>query len=96
MFAYNSKVYYVITEGAGFGDNVRRLPITGNETVLDAISQVQGFSRLSSKNIWIARPSPAGCDQILPVDGTKSSSGGGRAPTIRCCPATGCSSPRIT
>jgi polysaccharide export outer membrane protein len=67
MFAYNSKVYYVITQGAGFGDNIQRFPVTGNETVLDAISQVQGLSRLSSKNIWIARPSPSGCDQILPV-----------------------------
>ena len=35
--------------------------------MLDAISQVQGLSRLSSKNIWIARPSRSGCDQILPV-----------------------------
>ena len=58
VFAYNSKVYYVITEGAGFGDNIQRFPITGNETVLDAVSLVNGLSRLSSKNIWIARPSP--------------------------------------
>jgi polysaccharide export outer membrane protein len=67
VYAYNSKVYYVITQGAGFGDNIQRFPITGNETVLDAISQVQGLSRLSSKNIWIARPSPGKCDQVLPV-----------------------------
>ena len=67
VFSYNSKVYYVITEGAGFGDNIQRFPITGNETVLDAISQIQGLSRVSSKNIWIARPSDSGCDQILPV-----------------------------
>src|SRR5262245_36466780 len=67
VFAYNSKVYYVITEGAGFGDNIQRFPVTGNETVLDAISQVQGISRTSSKNIWIARPTDSGCDQILPV-----------------------------
>jgi polysaccharide biosynthesis/export protein len=67
VYAYNSKVYYVITEGAGFGDNIQRFPITGNETVLDAVSLISGLSRLSSKNIWIARPSPSGCDQILPV-----------------------------
>ena len=36
--AFNSKVFYVITQGAGLGDNVRRVPITGNETVLDALS----------------------------------------------------------
>jgi polysaccharide export outer membrane protein len=67
VFAYNSKVYYVITEGAGFGDQIQRFPVTGNETVLDAVSQINGLSRLSSKNIWIARPAPSGCDQILPV-----------------------------
>jgi protein involved in polysaccharide export with SLBB domain len=70
--AYNSKVYYVITDGAGFGEQVARLPTTGNETVLDAISQVGGLSPVSSKQrIWVARPGPAGCggpDQILPVD----------------------------
>jgi hypothetical protein len=38
------------------GDNVRRLPVTGKETVLDAISQINGLSQVSSKNIWIARP----------------------------------------
>jgi polysaccharide export outer membrane protein len=67
---YNSKVYYVITEGAGLGDNVLRVPVTGNETVLDALSQVGGLSQLSSKRIWIARPAPSafGCEQILPVD----------------------------
>ena len=70
VFAYNSKVYYVITQGAGFGDNILRFPVTGNETVLDAVSQVQGLSRMSSKNIWIARPAPGGygCEQVLPVN----------------------------
>ena len=68
--AYNSKVYYIITEGAGNGDNVVRVPITGNETVLDAVSQIQGLSQVSSKRIWIARPAPGGygCEQQLPVD----------------------------
>jgi protein involved in polysaccharide export with SLBB domain len=62
-------VYYVITDGGGFGEGVVRLPITGNETVLDAISQIQGLSEVSSKQIWIARPAPAGtgCAQILDV-----------------------------
>jgi polysaccharide export outer membrane protein len=70
VFSYNSKVYYVITEGAGQGDNVAKFPVTGNETVLDAIAQVNGLSKLSSKEIWIARPAPSGigCDQVLPVD----------------------------
>ncbi len=68
--AYNSKVYYVITAGAGFGESVARFPAQGNETVLDALSNINGLSQLASKHaIWIARPSPngAGCDQILPV-----------------------------
>jgi polysaccharide biosynthesis/export protein len=69
VFAYNSKVYYVITEGAGIGDTVTRFPITGGDTVLDAISNVNGLSAVSSTKIWVARPSPH-CDevQILPVD----------------------------
>jgi len=68
--SYNSKVFYLITEGAGLGDSVRRLPVTGNDTVLDAISQVGGLSQVSSKRIWVARPAPGGvgCEQILPVD----------------------------
>ena len=70
VFAYNSKVYYIITEGAGFGDQLVRVPVTGNETVLDAIANIGGISRLSGTNIWISRPTPNcnGCDQILPVD----------------------------
>lgn len=67
--AYNSKLYYVITDGGGFGESVTRLPYTGNETVLDAIAQIQGLPEVSSKKIWIARPAPAGSGsaQILEV-----------------------------
>ncbi len=70
IFGYNSKVYYIITQGAGLGDGVVRFPITGNETVLDAIAQINGLDTVSSKKIWIARPAPkgSGCDHILPVD----------------------------
>jgi polysaccharide biosynthesis/export protein len=69
MFAYNSKVYYVITEGAGLGDHVVRFPITGNETVLDALANINGTTSASSKRIWISRPTPyADQVQILPVD----------------------------
>lgn len=68
---YNSKVYYVIFDGGGYGQQVYRLPVTGNETVLDAISQINGLPPVSSlQDIWVARPAPeeAGCDQILPVN----------------------------
>lgn len=69
VLAYNSKVFYVILDGGGFGETVIRLPITGNETVLDAISQVQGLPQVSSKKMWIARPAPGayGQSQILDV-----------------------------
>ncbi len=67
---YNSKVFYVITEGANLGDSVVRMPVTGNETVLDAVAQIGGISRLSSKTVFIARPGPnhLACEQVLPVD----------------------------
>ncbi len=70
VLIYNSKFFYVITEGAGFGDQVARIPVTGNETVLDAVSQIGGLQQVSSKKIWISRPAPkdTACDQILPVD----------------------------
>ncbi len=86
--AYNSKVYYLITQGAGMGDNVRRLPITGNDTVLDAVSQVGGLSQVSSKKIWIARPAPgtAGCEQILPVDWNAVAQGGSTATNYQLLP----------
>ena len=67
---YNSKVFYVITEGAGQGDNIRRVPITGHDTVLDALSAINGLSQVSSRKIWIARPSPSDPAKgtVLPVD----------------------------
>lgn len=70
IYAYNSKFYYVITGGAGLGDSVVKLPITGNDTVLDALAEIEGMQEVSSKRLWVARPAPygAGCDQILAVD----------------------------
>ena len=70
ILGYNSKVFYVITQGAGLGDRVTILPVTGNETVLDAIGQIQGLESNSSTRMWIARPGYNDCggDQILPID----------------------------
>lgn len=66
--AYNSKFYYVISDGGGFGEQVTRFPVTGNETVLDAISQIGGLGAVSSKkHIWVAR-TKGGHGQTLPVD----------------------------
>ena len=70
VLGYNSKVFYVVTQGAGLGDRVIILPAKGNETVLDAIGQVQGLDSNSSTRMWIARPGKNNCDgdQLLPVD----------------------------
>lgn len=69
VLAYNSKVYYVIYKGPKLGDHVTRLPITGNETVLDAVASMGGLSSIASTNMWLARPAPNGVgpEQILPV-----------------------------
>lgn len=78
VFAYNSKVYYVIAEGSAAGDGVYRRPFTGNETVLDAVSQIEGLLPQSSKRVWIARPAPAGemRQQLMPVDWLAITRGG--------------------
>jgi polysaccharide export outer membrane protein len=70
VVGYNSKVYYVVTDGGGNGEQVVRLPATGNETVLDAISYINGLPPVASKKrVWLSRPSlPGGPRQVLPVD----------------------------
>ena len=68
VLAYNSKVYYVIVDGGGFGESVIRLPITGNETVLDAIANIEGLPEISSKKMWIARPAPGGFGEAQILD----------------------------
>lgn len=67
---FNSKVIYVVYDGGGAGQTIVRLPSTGNETVLDAIAQVNGLSAVAStRDIWVARPTPAGTGcQKLPVN----------------------------
>ncbi len=70
VLAYNSKFYYIVTDGGGYGEQVIRFPITGSETVLDAISQIGGLSSVASKqNIWVARTTSGHPGmQTLPVD----------------------------
>jgi polysaccharide export outer membrane protein len=88
VLAYNSKVYYVITQGGGEGDNVVRAPITGNETVIDAVATVGGISRVSSTRMWIARPAPngVGCEQILPIEWTDIAQGASTATNYQLMP----------
>jgi polysaccharide biosynthesis/export protein len=70
VLAYNSKVFYIVMDGGGYGQQVLRLPCTGNETVLDAIAQIRGLPQVSSRRIWIARPSQENEDEsdVLCVD----------------------------
>ncbi len=69
VYAYNSKVYYIVIDGGGYGEQVYRLPITGNETVLDALAQINGLPAVSSPfHVWVARPAPHCGEQVLPVD----------------------------
>jgi polysaccharide export outer membrane protein len=69
VLAFNSKVYYVILDGGGIGQQVVIQPITGNETVLDAIGKVNGIGPVSdAKRIWVSRPGPEGCETVMPVD----------------------------
>ena len=70
VLSYNSKVYYVITDGGGYGQQVYPIPITGNETVLDALAKVNGLPPVASKKkIWVARATRAGQPpKVLPVD----------------------------
>jgi polysaccharide export outer membrane protein len=89
VYAYNSKVYYIVTDGAGYGEQVYRIPSTGNETVLDAMSQINGLPIVASKHrIWLARPAPAnaGCYQVLPVDWQAIVRGGATATNYQVLP----------
>ncbi len=68
---YNSKVYYVILDQGDVALQMWRLPVTGNETVLDALAQLNGLPPLTTRHhVWLARPSPAenGCSQVMPVN----------------------------
>jgi len=69
VYAYNSKAIYIVTQGGGLGDTLVRLPYTGNETVMDALSQINGLSYVSSSNMWVARPNrDSGNSLTLPID----------------------------
>jgi polysaccharide export outer membrane protein len=73
--AYNSKNYYILGDVAQPG----KLPITGNETVLDAINYAAGLMPTAApQNIRLVRPAPPGacCEQILPVNLAAITSGG--------------------
>jgi polysaccharide export outer membrane protein len=73
--AYNSKNYYVLGDVAAPG----KLPVTGNETVLDALQYAGGLLPTAApQNIRLVRPAPPGacCEQLLPVNLAAITSGG--------------------
>jgi polysaccharide export outer membrane protein len=73
--AYNSKHYYVLGDVLVPG----KMPITGNETVLDALQYASGLLPTAApQNIRLVRPAPPGacCEQILPVNLAAITSGG--------------------
>jgi polysaccharide export outer membrane protein len=89
VYAYNSKWYYVVLDRAGYGQTIVRLPITGRDTVLDAVSQMFGtFYMSSGKRIWLSRPN--GKDpskmQIFPVDWPALTQGGSPATNYQLLP----------
>jgi protein involved in polysaccharide export with SLBB domain len=69
VVAYNSKFCYVILEGR-HGEQVVRLPFTGSDTVLDALSQVSGLPKGGSGHMWLFRQAPdrKGEGQVLPIN----------------------------
>jgi polysaccharide export outer membrane protein len=73
--AYNSKNYYVLGDVLITG----KMPITGNETVLDALNYAGGLMPTAApQNIRLVRPAPPGacCEQVLPVNLAAITSGG--------------------
>lgn len=71
VVGFNTKTFYVVLDGGGYGEQIYEFPITGNDTVLSALAKVQGLAPSSSKrHVWVARPAPAesDSDQVLPVD----------------------------
>ncbi len=65
VFAYNSKKYYIITRSAD-GDHVEMHPITGNETVLDALAVMGGLK--GPANLRVERVARGGESHAMPVD----------------------------
>jgi protein involved in polysaccharide export with SLBB domain len=67
VLAYNSKFYYVQGGVAAPG----KIPVTGNDTVLDAINYAGGLTSAPGQaTVTLVRPAPPGacCEQVLPVN----------------------------
>ncbi|HWG42140.1 MAG TPA: polysaccharide biosynthesis/export family protein [Gemmataceae bacterium] len=89
VYAYNSKWYYIVVDRAGFGQTIMRLPITGRDTVLDAISQMFGTMYMSSnKHLWLARPNGKDPNdmQMFPINWPALTQGGSPATNYQLLP----------
>ena len=68
IFTANSKKYYLITDLTGSGEQVYCFPITGNDTVLQALSNIKELPAVASKSdIWVTRKTSKE-EQLLMVD----------------------------
>jgi len=77
VLAYNSKCYYVIYDSANKGLQIVRLPLTGNETVIDALANVCGLAQVAGKkSVRVVRKSPNGAEQTLQIDWDEITTGG--------------------
>jgi polysaccharide export outer membrane protein len=87
VLAYNSKVFYVLVEGADSGEQVYRLA-AGGDTVLDAVTRVNGLpAEALRKHVWVARRAAAGGpEQVLPVDWRALTQGGSTATNYQLLP----------
>lgn len=79
VYSYNSKWYYIIQDRAGWGQTVMRFPITGRDTVLDALTNMGGTWMMSSnKHLWLARPNGQNPKemQLFPINWPALTQGG--------------------
>lgn len=80
VLAYNSKVYYVITQRRGGGDEATRLPIPfpvdGRENVAEALARVYDnadrtlkLKELADASLTLVRPAPngVGLERVYPI-----------------------------
>lgn len=77
VYAYNSKFYYVVIRSPGQSDNIHRFPVTGNETVLDAVANVG--KAVASEKIYVSRHDAKGKEVKLEVTWEKLLQGGSAA-----------------
>jgi protein involved in polysaccharide export with SLBB domain len=64
LVATNSKVYYIIRNQQNGTATVKEAPISGNDTVLDAIAQIGGLRSSDAVEICVSRPAPNGIGAV--------------------------------